>query len=143
MTHSIRDIGIAKQIGSYSVAIETAPNFRGPYTSGTPGLAASGDLPDDITGQAELAGAHVVRMLKLANMTLADLVKVTQYLTSAQDITAYAKVRKRFLNDVRSAFMLLVVPQRVRPEFLLEIEVIAASRETSRSLPCRNTSYCN
>jgi 2-iminobutanoate/2-iminopropanoate deaminase len=50
-------------------------------------------------------------------MTVADLVKVTTYLTRADDIPAYAKVRKSFLGETRPAFTLLVVPQLVRPEW--------------------------
>jgi len=59
-------------------------------------------------------------------MTLADIVKTTHYLTRAADIPAYAQVRARYLGDERPASMLLVIPQLVRPEFLVEIEVIAA-----------------
>ena len=59
-------------------------------------------------------------------MTVADIVKVTQYLTGAEDIPSYAKVRSRVLGDVRPAFMLLVVDQLVWPEILVEVEVIAA-----------------
>ena len=126
MAHKIHDVGVAKQIGSYSDSIETAPNLRWLYTSGTPGLSEKGDLPNDISGQAELAWEHIIRILKQADMTAADVVKVTQYLTRADDIPAYAKVRSRFLGDVRPAFMLLVVPQLVWPSLLLEVEVIAA-----------------
>ena len=55
-------------------------------------------------------------------MDLTDVVKVTKYLTRAEDIAAYAKVRTHFLGDAESASMLLVVPQLVRPEFLVEVE---------------------
>ncbi len=79
-----------------------------------------------ISGQAELAWAHVIRMLEGAGMTVGDIVKATHYLTRAEDIAAYGKVRTQFLGDVRPASMLLIVPQLVRPEFLLEIEVVAA-----------------
>ena len=65
-------------------------------------------------------------MLQQAGMTVADIVKVTQYLTRAEDIPAYGKVRTRFLGDVRPASMLLVIPQLVRPEFLVEVEIVAA-----------------
>ena len=126
MTHTIHDIAIAKQIGAYSDAIETKSNLRWLYTSGTPGLSKAGDLSKDITGQAELAWQHILKMLKQADMTTTDLVKVTQYLTRAEDIKEYAKVRSRILGDVRPAFMLLVIPQLVRPEFLIEVEAIAA-----------------
>ena len=103
----------------------SGPNLRWLLTSGTPGLSTAGDLPKDISGQAECAWEHVVRMLERAGMTVADVVKVTQYLTRAEDIPAYGKVRTRFLGDARPASMLLVVPQLVRSEFLLEIEIVA------------------
>ena len=126
MTHTIHDIGVANQIGSYSDAIEAKPNLRWLMTSGTPGLAANKELPNDITGQSELAWQHVISLLKKADMTVADIVKVTQYLTRADDIAAYAKVRSRFLGEVRPASMLLVIPQLVWPEILVEVEIIAA-----------------
>ena len=65
-------------------------------------------------------------MLERAGMSVADLVKVTQYLTRAEDFPAYAKVRTRFLGDARPASMLLVIPQLVRPDFLVEVEIVAA-----------------
>jgi len=126
MTHKIHDIGVASQIGAYSDAIEAGSNLRWLMTSGTPGLSTTGELPKDIAGQADLAWKHIARMLDRAGMTVADIVKVTQYLIRAEDIPAYAKVRSTFLRDARPASMLLVVPQLVRPEFLLEVEVIAA-----------------
>ena len=83
-------------------------------------------MPRDITGQAERAWEHVIRMLEKADMTVTDIVKATHYLTRSEDIPAYGKVRTRFLGDARPASMLLIVPQLVRAEFLLEIEIIAA-----------------
>ena len=126
MKHAIHDIGVARQIGAYSDAIEVGPNLRWLLTSGTPGLATDGDLPKDISGQTELAWKHVISMLERAGMTVADIVKVNQYLTRAEDIAAYGKVRTRFLGDVRPAAMLLVIPQLVRPDFLVEVEIVAA-----------------
>ena len=58
-------------------------------------------------------------------MSVADIVKVTQYLIRAEDIAAYAKVRNRVLGGFKPASMLLVIPQLVRPEFLVEVEIIA------------------
>lgn len=126
MAHTIHDIGVASQIGAYSDSIEAGPNLRWLITSGTPGLSMKGELPADITGQSELAWEHIIRMLDRAGMTVSDVVKVTQYLTRAEDIQAYARVRARFLGPARPASMLLVVPQLVRPELLVEVEVTAA-----------------
>ena len=127
MAHTIHDIGVASQIGSYSDAIEAKPNLRWLMTSGTPGLTVNGDgLPKDITGQAELAWQHIIGILGKACMTVTDILKVTQYLTRADDIAAYAKVRTRYLGQARPAAMLLVIPQLVWPEIIVEVEIIAA-----------------
>ena len=122
----IHDVGVAKQIGNYSDAIEIPPNTRWLLTSGTPGLALDGVLPDDIAGQAEIAWTHIVAMLTKAGMTVKDLVKTTHYLVRESDIPAYVKVRARYLGDARPASMLMIVPALVRPKFLLEVEAIAA-----------------
>ena len=71
MAHTIHDIGVASQIGSYSDAIEAKPNLRWLMTSGTPGLTVNGDgLPKDITGQAELAWQHIIGILGKAGSAM-------------------------------------------------------------------------
>jgi enamine deaminase RidA (YjgF/YER057c/UK114 family) len=124
------DIGIASQIGKYGDAVEVPAAAKWLLTSGTPGLALDGTLPDEISAQAELAWQHIVAMLERAGMTVNDLVKITQYLTRESDIAAYAQVRSRFLGDARPASMLLIVPALVRPKFLLEVEAVAAKADT-------------
>jgi 2-iminobutanoate/2-iminopropanoate deaminase len=126
MAHKIHDIGVAKQIGAFSDAYEVAPNQRWLFSSGTAGLSTDGKLPDDITGQAEIAWTHVMTLLEKADMTKYDLVKVSHYLTREPDIKDYVKVRSKYLGDLKPASMLLVIPALVKPGFLLEIEFIAA-----------------
>ena len=126
MTHKLHTIGVAARLGPYSDAVEARPNQRWLFTSGTPGMAADGTLPPDITLQAELAWGHILKMLAAADMSVTDLIKITQYLVRADDIAAYAKVRARMLGEARPASMLMVVAALPRPDFLLEIEAIAA-----------------
>jgi enamine deaminase RidA (YjgF/YER057c/UK114 family) len=127
MPHKVHDIGVAARIGRYSDAVETAPNLRWLHTSGTPGLFDGKNLPTDITGQATRAWEHTLEILRQADMSVHDIVKVSQYLTRAEDVPGYVKVRTSFLGEARPAFLLLVVPQLIWPEVLVEIEVIAAS----------------
>jgi enamine deaminase RidA (YjgF/YER057c/UK114 family) len=122
-----QDIGVASQIGSYSDGVEVPSGKHWLFTSGTPGLALDGTLPTDITGQAELAWTHIMTMLEQAQMTVDDIVKVTQYLLDADDIKPYAAVRSRFLRTARPVSMLLVVPALVWPNILLEVEIVAAA----------------
>src|SRR5215471_14792102 len=127
--NALHDIGIACQIGTYGDAVEVPAHARWLFTAGTPGLAEDGTLPTDITTQAELAWQHIDHMLRKAGMTINNIVKLTQYLVNAADIPAYAAVRARMLAGARPASMLLVVPALVRPGFLLEVEVIAATTQ--------------
>jgi 2-iminobutanoate/2-iminopropanoate deaminase len=129
MGHALHDIGVAKQIGLYSDAIEAKPNLRWLITSGTPGFSDAGKIPADIAGQSELAWENILRVLAKGGMTVHDIVKVTQYLTRAEDIKAYAQIRSRFLGTARPASMLLVIPQLVWPSLLVEVEVIAAKAD--------------
>jgi enamine deaminase RidA (YjgF/YER057c/UK114 family) len=126
MAHTVHDIGVARQIGAYSDAVEVARGARWLMTAGTPGLAGNGDLPAGFVAQAELAWQHLTALLARADMNVHDLVKVTHYLVRAADVAAYAPVRERFLCGARPASMLLIVPALVRPGFLLEIEAVAA-----------------
>jgi enamine deaminase RidA (YjgF/YER057c/UK114 family) len=88
MSHIIREIGISHQIGKYSDTVEIR-TCVGYLPAALPALEIDGTLTSDITGQAEVAGKHILRMLKQANMAIADVVKVTQFPYS--DIAAYAK----------------------------------------------------
>ena len=76
--------------------------------------------------EADFIGNYLGPALAKAGMTVHDLVKVTHYLLRPEDIPAYVQVRSRFLGDARPASMLLVVPQLVKPEYLLEVEAVAA-----------------
>ncbi|MGH6828101.1 MAG: RidA family protein [Rhizomicrobium sp.] len=126
MSNTLRDTGVASRIGNYGDAVEVAPNRRWLFTSGTPGMDGQGQFPADITRQAELAWSHILAMLKAADMSVKDLVKITQYLTRAEDIPAYIAVRTRILGDARPASMLMVVAGLPHPDFLLEIDAVAA-----------------
>ena len=120
------NIGVASQIGRYGDAVEVPAGARWLITSGTPGIALDGAVPDGIAAQATLAWQHILTLLARADMTVEHLVKVTQYLIREDDIAEYARVRNSFLGDLRPASMLSVIPALVRPGFLVEVEVIAA-----------------
>ena len=128
MRNTIHDTGVAKHIGNYSDAMETAPGQRFLFTSGTPGVMDDGQIPPDFESQARRAWVNVIKALNAAGMSLTDLVKVTTSLTRAEDIKAYVPIRKEILgDDIKPAFMLQVISGMVRPDILIEVEIIAAA----------------
>jgi enamine deaminase RidA (YjgF/YER057c/UK114 family) len=118
------DQGIASQIGHYADAIVVPPGYEQILISGTPGIDQDGDVAGDITGQSEQAWENVTRILEAAGATVMDIVFIRQWLTEESDIDDYVAVRSRYVTH-RPGLMLGVISALVRPEFLLELEVIA------------------
>jgi 2-iminobutanoate/2-iminopropanoate deaminase len=120
------DIGVAAHIGAYSDAVEAAPGCRWLALSGTPGMTSDGTIPDNFDDEATQAWTNVCAALAQASFGVDDLVKITQYLTNADDIVAHGAIRARFLGSARPASMLVVVPALVWPQMTIEVEAWAA-----------------
>ena len=60
-------------------------------------------------------------------MTRRDLVKTTAFLTVHADTALARKVRERMLEGATPASTLIFVTGLARPDFLIEIEAIAAA----------------
>jgi 2-iminobutanoate/2-iminopropanoate deaminase len=117
---------VAPPSGFYSHGVEVPPSARWLAISGQVGTAPDGTVPPQIEAQAENAWRNIVGILGSAGMTLGDVVKITAYLTRREDIAAYRAVRDRMIGEARPASTLVVVSALVRPEWLVEIEAIAA-----------------
>ena len=120
-------VGVSQHIGNYSDAAVASPNMRWLHTSGTPGIDASGATPEGIVAQAELVWQNIFATLKAGGMTPEDLVKTTSYITRREDVADYVKVRTKYLGDIRPAQMLLLVDGHIKPEYLIEVDAIAAA----------------
>ncbi len=59
-------IGVSHQIGHYADAIRVPAGYEQIITSGTPGLTADGELPDNIADQARQAWQNVEAALAKA-----------------------------------------------------------------------------
>lgn len=112
---------------SYSHGIELPPGARVLYCAGQLGLKSDATFASgDIRGQAEQAWRNIAAVLQAAGMGYENIVKLTHYLTRAEDIPAYREVRAQFLGKLAPASTLLVISALARPEALIEIDVVAA-----------------
>ncbi len=116
---------IAPPAATYSHGVEISPNARWLYVAGQVGTKPDGTIGADIEGQAEQAWRNVLAILEGGGMGVENLVKVTSFLTRPQDVPAYAKVRDRFLGNMRPATTMVVVQALARPAFLIEVEAVA------------------
>lgn len=117
---------VAAPIGAYSHGIEVPPNARLLYIAGQVGIAPDGKLASDVEGQADQCWRNIAAILAAAGMSIGNLVKVTHFLTRAENVAAYRKVFIPHLGDARPASTLLVISALARPDFLVEVEAVAA-----------------
>src|SRR5713226_374029 len=89
-------------------------------------FAPTGPFSHGVEVQAEQCWRNVKAVLAAAGMGVENLVKCTHFLTRAEDVATYGKVRARQLGEARPASTLLVVSALARPGLLVEVEAVAA-----------------
>lgn len=113
-------------LGAYSHAIEVRAGARLLHVSGQVGVDAYGRCPADIHEQSEIVWSNLSTLLRAADMSMEHIVKLSSFVVGRENFAAYAAVRARHLGEVRPASTSLIVDALVRPEWLVEVELIAA-----------------
>ncbi|WP_092938174.1 RidA family protein [Rhizobium sp. 9140] len=122
--------GIAPPLAAYSHGVDVTPGARLVFCSGQLGLGADDIVPADCEGQAEICFANIKAILAGAGMSLAHVVRINAYVTGREHLAAYMRVRDRLFAEHPPASTLMIVSGFTRPEFVVEIEVVAAAVET-------------
>jgi len=135
--HNPRSIGAP--IGTYSHGIEVPPGARWLYVAGQIGVRPDGSVPATIEEQTEAVWQNILAVLADAGMGIGDVVKITSFLTRHENFPRFAQVRAKFLGSHRPASTLLVISSLARPEFLVEVEAIAAKAPAPKN-PARRPS---
>lgn len=130
MSKALSPTTIRPPFGRYAHGVEIAPGQRLVVTSGQLGLSADETCPANVTAQAQICFANCRAILAEAGMGPKDVVKITAYLTRREDFPAYMAVRDAWLEGTGAlpASTLLIVTGFTRPEFLVEVEVMAAAQ---------------
>ena len=113
----------------YSHGVAVPPGVRLGYCSGQLGVGADDVVPAGVEAQAELCFANIAAILAEVKMTLADLVRINAYVTAREHMKGYMAVRDRLVGTPPPASTLMIVAGFTRPEFLVEIEAVAAKVE--------------
>ncbi len=117
---------VAAPIGTYSHGIEAPPNARWLHVAGQIGVRPDGSVPATLEEQTEVVWQNILAVLADAGMGIGDVVKITSFLTRFENFPKFAQVRAKYLGSHRPASTLLVISSLARPEFLVEVEAIAA-----------------
>lgn len=96
------------------------------FCSGQLGIAADKTLPPDCAGQARICFDNIAAILAEAGMSLANIIRINAYVTGREHLPDYMAVRNTLFADPYPASTLMIVSGFARPEFVVEIEAIAA-----------------
>jgi 2-iminobutanoate/2-iminopropanoate deaminase len=118
---------VAPPFSRYSHGIEAPDNARWLYVSGQVGVTPEGKIAQGAEAQIEQAWRNVLSVLAAAGMGARDLVKVTTYLVNRADLATARTTRDRMLQGAEPASTLIFVSGLASPEWLVEIEAIAAA----------------
>lgn len=111
----------------YSHGMEVPPGQRLVFCSGQLGIAADGTIPPDCAAQTELCFANIRAILEEAALGLDHIVRINAYVTAREHLAPYMAVRNRLFSSPYPASTLMIVAGLARPEFVVEIEAVAAS----------------
>ncbi len=112
--------------GGYSQALEIPPGARLLFTAGQVGARPDGTTAEGFAAQADQVWANIMALLAEGGMGVEDIVKITGYVVGEENFPAYAAARKKALGGVRPASTAIIVPALAIPEWLVEIEAVAA-----------------
>ena len=117
---------IAAPAANYAHAVLTETPSRWLHTSGVVPVAPDGSTPDPIADQATVVWANIAAMLRDAEMASSDIVSVTTYVVVGEDLGAVMAARDAALGGHRAGSTLVTVPALARPEWRMEVAIIAA-----------------
>ena len=120
---------ISPPTGAYSQAILVSAPVNLLYIAGQVPIAKDLTVPHDFVEQCELVWHNINIILSAAGMSMNDVVKMQGYITNSMYRDKYREVRERMLGAARPASTLIVVPALGQPEWLVEIDAVAAQNK--------------
>ena len=117
---------IAAPASRYSHGAEAGPNARWLHISGQVGTNADGTIADGLEAQIHRVWQNTLAVLEEADMAVTDIVKVNTLLMDRAHLTMMRNIRDSYLGDHPAASTLFVVAGLAHPDWLIEMETIAA-----------------
>lgn len=124
-TFHVLDEQICPHRDSAAHGVEVPPGARLLFTNGQVGSRLDGTVPDDPRAQVDIIFDRLATILKASNMTFADVIKFSIYVTNKAILDDYVRARTKYVPHAPAATLLIVGPFP-RPGIQVEIEAIAA-----------------
>ncbi len=129
---------MAAPTASYAHGVQVPAGYELIVTSGVVPTRGDGSVPTNIGEQASVVWKNILAILAEGKMTATDVISVTTYVVHSQDVDEMATrlklvmgVRDVALSGHLAASTLVTVPALAKPEWLMEISVLAARQPNS------------
>lgn len=122
-----RHAGASPPTARYAPALEVDEGRRWLYLSGQVGTLPDGSVAQGAEDQMHAVFTNIQSLLRSAGMGWEHLVRFNVYLTRREDLQLFRDVRDSFIGDAEPASTLLIVAGLASPDFLVEIEAVAAA----------------
>lgn len=121
--------GLAAPAANYALAVVSEAPARLLHTSGIVPTTPDGTVPPGLADQADVVWSSILVLLTEADMTPTDIVSVTTYVVAdhVDELAVVMAARDRYLGSHRASSTLVTVPGLARPEWLMEVAIVAAA----------------
>jgi reactive intermediate/imine deaminase len=119
---------VARPVGTYSQAVRVeSGDAVWIYVAGQVALDVDGTLVGvgDMRAQTERVFENLLAILEANGATFSDVVKITTYVTTLDDLAGMREVRARYLSDDLPASTAVQIAALVLPDALIEVDVVA------------------
>lgn len=117
---------IAPPFSSYSHGVEVPGGQKLVFCSGQLGVDRHGVVPQGSAAQAEICFQNIEVILAEAGLGMDQIVRINAFVTGREHMQGYMDVRNARFSHPLPASTLMIVGGFSRPEFVVEIEVVAA-----------------
>ena len=138
MPRELKPVELAAPAAAYAHGVHVPAGHELIVTSGVVPTRRDGTVPADIGEQASVVWQNILAILAEGMMSAGDVISVTTYVVYSPDfdeMTTRLKLvmgaRDAALNGHLAASTLVTVPALARPEWLMEISVLAARQPNS------------
>jgi 2-iminobutanoate/2-iminopropanoate deaminase len=111
---------------AYSNGVEVPAGQKLVLCSGQLGITKDDVVPASTAEQAELCFDNIAAILADSGLGLEHVVRINAYVSGREHLRPYMDVRNKRFSPPFPASTLMIVSGFARPEFTVEIEVIAA-----------------
>jgi enamine deaminase RidA (YjgF/YER057c/UK114 family) len=131
--------GVHAPVGAYTHGLVVPSGARTLYVAGQVGLRPDGSIGKDVLEQADQAFRNMGIILSANGFAFCDVVKLTTYIVQGQPGAEALGVRRTYFGAHRPATTAVYVSQLFLPEWLVEIEAIAARTQCDQDRSRRET----